>query len=331
MESIEPSEAVTLYLEHKQTDATPSTVQSHEYRLNAFLRWCDEKGIYDMNELTGRDIHQYRVWRRKDGDLSPASEKTQMDTIRVFIRYCEQIEAVPDDLSESVQSPQLSKQQASRDEKLTADTVEQILDRQHKYRYAQRYHIVPLLAWRTAMRTSGIRSLDLKDVDREEMCLHVRNRPPETRLKQGSEGERIVGIREDTLSIIDDYIDHHRDSVEIGSGREPLITTTNGRVASNTIRRIIYKVTRPCMFGQDCPHDRDKNECEATNHPKAASCPSSVSPHVLRRSAITHWLNQDWPTRAVADRASVSAEVLKKHYDARDEMSKMQTRRQYLD
>jgi len=28
-----------------------------------------------MNELTGRLLHEYRLWRRDEGDLAPASEK----------------------------------------------------------------------------------------------------------------------------------------------------------------------------------------------------------------------------------------------------------------
>jgi len=55
-----------------------------------------------------------------------------------------------------------------------------------------------------------------------------------------------------------------------------------------------------------------------------------VSPHAVRRGAITHWLARETPDRIVADRADVTTEVLSKHYDRRTEHEKMEQRRQYL-
>jgi hypothetical protein len=60
-------------------------------------------------------------------------------------------------------------------------------------------------------------------------------------------------------------------------------------------------------------------------------CPSSVSPHAIRRGAITHHLNSDVPETAVGDRANVSQGVLEKHYDQRSKRDKMEQRREHLD
>jgi hypothetical protein len=68
-----------------------------------------------MNDLTGRKFHEYRIWRRNDGDLNRVSERTQMQTVSVFIRWCESIEAVPADLATKVQSPTLGKTEDVRD------------------------------------------------------------------------------------------------------------------------------------------------------------------------------------------------------------------------
>ncbi|MFB6197253.1 MAG: site-specific integrase, partial [Halobacteriaceae archaeon] len=80
-----------------------------------------------------------------------------------------------------------------------------------------------------------------------------------------------------------------------------------------------------------CPHGREPANCEATNHSKLSCCPSSVSPHAIRRGSITCWLNNEMPSEAVGERANVTLEILKQHYDRRSEREKMEQRRKYLD
>lgn len=114
-------------------------------------------------------------------------------------------------------------------------------------------------------------------------------------------------------------------------GRRPLLATSQGRAAVSTLRKYCYQFTRPCIYGKECPHDRDPESCEATETERAHSCPSSVSPYAFRRGSITHYLNSDMPETAVSDRANVSQEVLDQHYDQRSKRDKMQQRRKYLD
>ncbi|MFQ3294629.1 MAG: site-specific recombinase XerD, partial [Natrialbaceae archaeon] len=105
LEPIDPETALELYLADKENDLAAASLKAHEYRLNHFVGWCSDNGIENLNTLTGRQLHRYRIWRREDGNLSPASEKTQMDTLRVFIRWLESVDGVEQDLSEKVLSP----------------------------------------------------------------------------------------------------------------------------------------------------------------------------------------------------------------------------------
>ena len=114
LEPIDPETALELYLTDKEAELAESSIQSHRYRLKHFLRWCEMEDIDNLNELTGRKIQQYRLWRRDDGDLSVASEKTQMDTLRVFIRWAESIDAVEQDLSTKVRSPSMTPEPSVR-------------------------------------------------------------------------------------------------------------------------------------------------------------------------------------------------------------------------
>jgi hypothetical protein len=90
-------------------------------------------------------------------------------------------------------------------------------------------------------------------------------------------------------------------------------------------------MTRPCKFTGKCPHERDLSACEAAvSRSQSFACPSSVSPHAVRRGAITHWLNSDVPEQVVSARANVSTAVLDEHYDRWTEREKMEQRRRYL-
>lgn len=78
-------------------------------------------------------------------------------------------------------------------------------------------------------------------------------------------------------------------------------------------------------------YGREPDSCEAMTNETASKCPSSISPHAIRRGSITHHLSKDIPETVVSDRANVSQRVLEQYYDRRSQREKMEQRRQYLD
>lgn len=336
MEPIEPEAALELYIEDKKQESSASTVRSHRSRLGHFLQWCDEQNLDNMNDLTARRAHEYRVWRRTErGDPNAVTMKTAMDTFRVFTRWAESIDAVPENLSEKILSPTLGQHENERDDMLDPEAGDRVLEHLGKYEYATREHVVHILIWRCLLRRGGIRTLDLDDLktDCEHPHLKIRHRPEtDTPLKKKDDGERRIGLKESTVAVLQDYIDTHRDDVTgKHATREPLVTTSQGRPHVQTLQSDAYAVTRPCVSTGECPHNRDINECTAAvNRSQAYRCPSSKSPHAARRGAITRLLSADVPEKVVSDRASTSVSTLSKHYDERSENEKMRQRRDYL-
>lgn len=323
LEPIEPSSARELFLKHKSTDCSKNTIQSYTYRMEHFVRWCDENGINNMNDLSGRDLQEYRLWRQEDGDLKKVTINQQMSTIRVFLKWCGSIEAVPANLYEKVMVPRVRPQDERNDEMLEAEAAEEILDHLSTFQYASRDHVVFALLWETGMRIGAARSLDVGDIDIDAERINLRHRPEQdTRLKNGTDGERPVAISTDLAGTFEDYVATIRDEVTDEYGREPLIATSRGRMARATMRRLIYRVTAPCFRDETCP------ACTTDANSK---CGESVSPHAIRRGSITHFLTQDVPAEIVGDRMNVSRDVLDKHYDKRTEEIKLEQRRGYLD
>lgn len=169
------------------------------------------------------------------------------------------------------------------------------------------------------MRRGALYGLDLEDWHSSEGYLSVRHRPEtDPPLKSQDEGERNITITGDQLAqAMDDSIEHNRIEVTDEHGRGPLLTTSHGRLSANTFQYTVYRVTRPCFHGGDCPHGRDPQECEATSCNTYSKCPSSVSPHPMRRTNITYQLPQNVPKEVASERMFVSVDTLAAHYHAR--------------
>ena len=163
LEPIDPETAPELYLTDRENEVTQATLYSHRSRLGRFVRWCDEQEIANLNELTGRQRYEYRLWRRSEGDLEPVTEKTQIDTLRVCIRWLEHVDGVEPDLSTKVKSPSLDEGDNIRDVMLSSERADTVLDYLRRYGYAALPHVILVLLWYSTMRVGAARTLNLQD------------------------------------------------------------------------------------------------------------------------------------------------------------------------
>lgn len=328
LEPLEPAEAMALYIESREDELAERTLELQEKHLRSFVDWCKEEGIRNMNEVTARTVHEYRLHIKRKWANSTVS--IHLTTIRQFIQFCESIDGVAGGVAEKIQLP--SREENSRDEKLESDDAEEILTYLRKHHYSSRSHALMTLLWHTGIRTGTVRALDVQDYQRERDRLRIRHRPETgTPLKNKGKAERYVALSPDVSDVVSDYIEHHRHDVTDAEGREPLFTTRRGRPAKNSIRRNIYAVTRPCKTGRKCPHGKNPDTCVAAGRSNAATkCESTASGHPVRRGAITHFLRNDVPEKVVSDRMNVSQDVLDKHYDRRTDDEKAEQRRSFL-
>lgn len=330
LEPIAPRKAVEMYLSHRQHELSEKSLQNHKYRLETFLEFCAVEEIENLNELTGRDLHAYRVWRGEE--VSTITLRTHLATLRVFLEFAATIDAVPQGMREKVVLPDVDRADESKSIKLPQERAERILDFLEQFRYASRDHVIFAVLWHTGIRIGTLRSMDLDSWDSEALLLEVRHQPDsETPLKNGTAANRSIVVGEGYGEVINDYIRFNREQKEDDHGREPLLTTNRGRIANGTIRETIYRLTRPCIVGRDCPHDRDEATCEALEPYQASQCPSARSPHCIRRGAITRMLREGTPEEVVSDRANATPDVLEQHYDERSERERAERRREFLD
>lgn len=331
LEPLAPVEAKEMFLAQRSNEVAEATLQGYHYRLKPFVQWCDEQEVTNLNDLTARSLHEYRLWRKEDGDLKTITLKGQLSTLRVFIKFCETIDGVEQGLHDKILIPSVDDEEAVSNSMLDAERAKPILDYLGKYEYASKRHALFSVLWHVGCRMGAAHSLDVSDFDSDQQSLTIQHRPGNgTQLKNKQSGERICALSEDVCETLQDYIEVSRDDVTDEYGREPLFTTQYGRMHRSKIREMVYAVTRPCAYGRDCPHGRDPNSCEAATYTQASKCPSSVSPHDIRRGAITHMLRNEVPKQAVSDRVNSSPETLEKHYNEMTEEEKMEQRREYF-
>lgn len=333
LEPLQPEVAVEQYLASREHDCAESTVRDHRYRLKQFLVWADEIGLDDMNDLTGRDCEQFKNWRITECDVNQLTLENHLRTFRVFVRWCESVDAVTEGTADKIIIPRLSKGEKTKEIHIESEQAAKIIDYLCRFEWATTTHIVFHTLFHTGVRRGALHGLDTEDWHSTDGYLSIRHRPEtDTPLKLKNEGERNINISDDRLAeALDDYIEHNRHSVTDDHGRSPLLTSKHGRLSAGAIQHYVYKVTRPCYYGVDCPHGRDEQECEAMTYETYSKCPSSVSPHAIRRSSIVHHLNQDVPKEIASERMSVSVDTLEEHYDARSKEDRRRNRARYLD
>jgi len=330
LKSLTPEDAVEAYLKERKSELSDSSLRNHRYRLEQFLDWCEEVDLEDMNEMTGRKAFEYKQWRSEG--IKPITLKTSLDTLRVFLRFCERIEAVPQGVHEKVESPSITGTGDQSSAMIDLEAVNQILSYLDTWEYASLRHVVFYLLWHTGMRIGSARALDLEDYNSEKGYVEVHHRPgTQTQLKNKEHGERHINLSREVCDVLDGFIKFNHGKTTDDHGRMPLIGTSYGRPSLATFRRKIYQITRPCVYTDECPHDREIDNCEAIVTRSASKCPSSVSPHAIRRGAITYHLNQDVSKEIVSDRMNVSDEVLEKHYDERTAGERRNQRKSYLE
>lgn len=325
-----PREAMERWLDSLRVEKSDQTVSTYYYRLKLFVEWCDEQAIDSMRDLDGWTLDSYETHRRSKHP-SPSTMKNEFSTLKNWLAYCARIEVVDETLPEKVEVPTVDKADRSSDISLTDDAAAALLTYyRNSDEYAARGHTLLELLWHTGARVGAIQSLDVGDWQETESgqrYLLITNRPSQgTRLKKANQGERPVLLSETVWDVVDTYVRQHRHNVTDEYGREPLITSTDGRPAKGSLRDWTYQATIPCKHS-DCPHGKDSDTCDWTSYNRASQCPSSRSPHQIRTGAITWMRNQGIPAEEVAQRVNASVETIEEHYDKQSAVDEMLERR----
>lgn len=73
LEPLDPRTATEMYLDDWRNEIADATLQTHHYRLRYLIEWCESEDIENLNRLSGRGLHQFRVKRQNERDLATAT------------------------------------------------------------------------------------------------------------------------------------------------------------------------------------------------------------------------------------------------------------------
>lgn len=317
MNSVTVTEAVESYLNDRESELSASSQQNHRYQLKQFKEWCERVHVDSIEEV--EPIHISRFRRARSKDINSNTMYNQLSIVRLFLAFCERMMWVEPGVSESVVLP--SRDGKARDRSIDVGRAHDILDRLEKYAYASIDHVLFSMFWSAGLRIGSLRSVDIDDIDFDERFVDLNHRPEtHTPLKNGDKSEREVNLHGWVVELLDDFIHDRRIDSTDRFDRSSLITTDHGRAARSTIRKRVYRIT-------DCAGLNPGCGCVSYQ----SKCSESVSPHDIRRSSITAWLNQGHEPSLLSDRFDVSERVISDHYDVRTEREKRELRRDAFD
>lgn len=316
---MDPERAIERYLTDKKPEWAESTYYNNASSLGLFLSLCQETDLHNICDIDGFHISDFKKHRREEGGVNEMTLYNDLCSLRSFLRWSNSMGLIESWVVENMilNDPD----EKVRSEKIEPETANRILEYLDDFEYATARHALFALLWDSGIRLGNARSLDVGDYCSEEKYIEVTHDPDEgTPQKNKEPAEREINLYEWVCEIFDDY------------GRNPIFSTNHGRMALSNLRTHIRRLTRPCHYTGECPHDREQSECVAVQeYNKAAQCPGSHKPHAMRRGAITHWLNEGHRKELISDRMNVSIPTLDKHYDARTESEKRDLRREMFD
>jgi site-specific recombinase XerD len=322
------------YQEEKRTDPEHSngSIEAYRYGVRKFLSWSDEHN-HTPESLDEWDVGKFTTWLTKTHDLEPTTIASYTKAVKQLLKYCNTMGLIEESVVEGHSVRTASKSERQWDKEIDRDRAEKIMEYLQREYSGRRNTVIFTILLRTGMRLSGLRAIDIEDIEYSEDTgarIHLQERGEgtsgaNTTLKGGRSHERFINIKQETFEEIQHYVSEHRKDVD-DDGRKPLLTTRFGRIGPSAIQENIYKVT--------CPNHTGIGDCSCTGittTKNASDCEMSVSPHTLRGCHVTNLLDNGWTFEQISGRVGAKAETLRAHYDKSTKAEEANRRKSLVD
>lgn len=236
------------------------TVKNYKYDLEKFLLFLKEKGIFDINLVTTKDIEDYLATLK---NFSPKTVSRNITSINNFMLFLLKEKKIDFNPCEFIDRPKLNKNLPTV---LSIEEVDKLLDIPLKTKYDYRNKAMLEILYGSGLRISELINLTTRDVDFENAVIRC--------LGKGSK-ERIVPINDYIIHYLKLYLDK-RNLFLIKGQNDYLFLNNHGK-----------QMTRQGFLKNLQKILKEKN---ITKH---------VTPHTLRHSFATHILSGGADLRSI--------------------------------
>jgi len=133
-----PVSVVEYFLGIHINEWSESTYKDYSYDTTRLLEYCEYADRDDLSTFSSRDLTGFKQWRKRDENVGLASLHGQLANIRVFIRWCEDVEIVEDGLADEIDMPDLDPSDIVSYTRIDPETAEQILEYHGQFDYVSR-------------------------------------------------------------------------------------------------------------------------------------------------------------------------------------------------
>lgn len=142
LEPLAPQDALDWYLEHRRDSLRTATRRKHRSALGAFVEWTGEVGIDNLNDISGRQLMEFKTWRKTESDLTVVSLNGNLAILQRFLRFCENVDAVSEKVVDRVPLPNVPPDEEVDNWVPTDEAVKGIRSYFGQFEYASRRHAV---------------------------------------------------------------------------------------------------------------------------------------------------------------------------------------------
>lgn len=316
---LELGEAIDRFIARNRPNWKGQTERTYRKSLATFETFADEADLDTLADLSLWEVGRYTDWLLEQ-EYAQATVASKQKQARRWLKWLESQGYLDVGIHLAIEPLKLEDKDQTSSQILRPESLREFLAfyrNSTRWRATRRHALLEVIG-HTGARRSCIRSLDVDDYDPDARILSFINRPESgTRLKRGDQHQRKVVLSEAPNAILEEYVVRERKRKHDDYGRKPLFTSNRGRPSKSSITGWLYQATVPCVY-RECPHGRQRRNCEYTEQQHASKCPSSTSPHPVRRGSITWQLNIGRSIEDVADRAATTPSVIRRYYDQPD-------------
>lgn len=243
------------YLNSLITEAhlSKNTKDTYSYGLNKYVEYLNNKKIYDIKNITKKDILSFIEILKKE-EVTTSTIAHYLTIIKNYHKFLIQNEYIKEDVAESVSRPKLEKKLPNT---LDIEEVNILLDIKPVTVFDYRNKCMLELLYGTGLRISELLSLTINDIDTINATVRC--------IGKGDK-ERIVPINDYIIESLNNYLKVRGELLKRKTTKELFLNKNGDKLDRKGFNKILYKILL----------EKGLN--------------TNVTPHTLRHSFATHLL-----------------------------------------